>query len=208
MKLDRFGSTFQTTEVHENFCSENFEDPGIENLSEILGVFGGRTFNHGLYRVFLPKQVPSAITSIEGVFPEYRGRLVPFGFDWLGRHFACDRARVQDGQPQVLLLEIGAGEAMEIPASILDFHNIELVDYMNDALAVEFWERWRAQNPTDLSYTECVGYKVPLFLGGDDTLPNLEVIDLNVYVEICGQLRNRVKTLPVGQTIRSFSMQD
>src|SRR5688572_33416999 len=83
MKLDRFGSTFQTTEVHENFCSENFEDPGIENLSEILSVFGGKTFNHGLYRVFLPKQVPSAIKSIEGVFPEYRGRIVPFGFDWL-----------------------------------------------------------------------------------------------------------------------------
>ena len=42
--------------------------------------------------------------------------------------------------------------------------------------------------------TGCVGYKVPLFLGGADVLANLEVIDLSVYVEICGQLRNEART--------------
>jgi hypothetical protein len=57
-----------------------------------------------------------------------------------------------------------------------------------------------------LAFADCVGYKVPLFLGGADGLANLEVIDLSVYVEICGQLRNKVRTLAPGQSIRSVRL--
>jgi hypothetical protein len=31
----------------------------------------------------------------------------------------------------------------------------------------------------------------------------LEVIDLSVYVEVCGQLRNKTRTLQPGQSVRS-----
>jgi hypothetical protein len=106
------------------------------------------------------------------------------------------------------MLEVGVGGAMEIPASVVDFHNIELVEYADDALAVPLWKQWREINPTELAFTECVGYKVPLFLGGADALANLEVLDLSVYVEICGQLRNKTRTLPPGQSIRRVAIDD
>ena len=35
----------------------------------------------------------------------------------------------------------------------------------------------------------CVGYKVPLFLGGADDIGDLELADLDVYWTITGQLR-------------------
>ena len=202
MNLDRFKASFTVTADDSDQASAPSDDFGVEKLGRILDVFGGKTFNHGLYRVLRTEQIPAAKQAMEAVFPEYRGRIVPFAFDWLGRHFASDRARVENGQPQVLMLEVGAGEAMEIPASVLDFHNVELVDYGDDALAAPFWGQWRSHSPTDLRFTDCVGYKVPLFLKGADVLANLEVIDLSVYVEICGQLRNKVRTLPPGQSIR------
>ena len=104
------------------------------------------------------------------------------------------------------VLEVGAGEAMQIPASVADFHNFELVEYANDALSVPFWKRWHEIHPSDLSHSECVGYKVPLFLGGADDLPNLELIDLSVYVEILGQLRHKTRSLAPGQTIARVSI--
>lgn len=208
MSLDRFKAAFTITADNAEQASRPAVDFDIRNLEQILSALGGKTFDHGLYRVLRSDQIQLATQAMEGVFPEYRGRIVPFAFDWLGRHFASDRARVESGEPQVLMLEVGVGEAMEIPASVLDFHNLELVDYADDALAAPFWRQWRSENPTDLAFTDCVGYKVPLFLGGSDVLANLEVIDLSVYVEICGQLRSKVRTLAPGQSIRSIRFGD
>jgi hypothetical protein len=50
-----------------------------------------------------------------------------------------------------------------------------------------------------------VGYRVPLFLGGSDTLENLEVTDLDVYWTICGQLRLAAAQLPEGTAIKGIS---
>ena len=201
MSLERFRSAFKiTANAEEASPSSNF---GVEELGQIFNALGGKTFNNGLYRVFRTDQIAAATQAMERVFPEYRGRIVPFAFDWLGRHFASDQARLENRKPQVLMLEVGAGEAMEIPASVLDFHNVELVDYADDALAAPFWRQWRSQTANDLAFADCVGYKVPLFLGGADALANLEVVDLSVYVEICGQLRNKTRTLARGQSIRN-----
>lgn len=208
MNLDRFKQAFTITGNGTIERSPATVDLDVQNLDWILGDIGGKTFDHGLYRVLRADQIAAAKQAMEVVFPEYRGRIVPFAFDWLGRHFASDFARIENGQPQVLMLEVGAGEAMEIPASVLDFHNVELVEYADDALSVPFWRQWRSLNPADLAFTDCVGYKVPLFLGGSDDLPNLEVIDLSVYVEICGQLRHKARTLAPGQSIHRVTINE
>src|SRR5215475_8962469 len=134
MNLDRFRATFKITADNADQAPQPDADFRVNNLGQISNALGGKTFNHGLYRVLRPDQITAARQAMEGVFPQYRGRIVPFAFDWLGRHFASDRARTENGQPQVLMLEVGAGEAMEIPAPVLDFHNVELVDYTDDAL--------------------------------------------------------------------------
>ena len=167
-----------------------------------LEQLGGKTFRHGLYRVFRGDQIEDATSAIQRVFPEYRENIVAFGYDWLGRHFAIDKRRMEGGRPLVLMLEVGTGQAMQIPVPIMEFHNTELVEYADDALAQKFFQQWRAVHSDPIDSDHCVGYKIPLFLGGSDTLDNLELIDLSVYVEICGQLRNKIKTLPAGQTIK------
>jgi hypothetical protein len=206
MTLTPFTSKFEITADVGNSHDAIPPNCGGSKFLEIIADLGGKTFCDGLYRVLRGDQVLASVEAMEGVFPEFAKRIVPFGYDWLGRHFAVDLGRVESGAPQVLMLEVGAGEAMQIPTSIEDFHNIELVNHSDDALSVPFWKRWRESNSKLLPYSECVGYKVPLFLGGKDDLPNLEIIDLSVYVHICGQLRNKTLSLSAGQSIGRIAM--
>jgi hypothetical protein len=159
---------------------------------ELATEFAGCTFENGLYRVHDAAAGRIAQASIAEAFPDFANRATPFAVDWLGREFAVDAARMTDGEPQVLLLEPGTGEALEIPCGLVDFHNCELVEHRDAALASSFFDAWSRANPERLPIpTEaCVGYRVPLFLGGGDTIDNLELVDREVYWSICAQLRH------------------
>ena len=43
-------------------------------------------------------------------------------------------------------------------------------------------------NSDEIGLEDCVGYKIPLFLGGNDEISNLEITDMEIYWGICGQL--------------------
>lgn len=172
-----------------------------ERLSRIAGYmelaqeFAGVTFDAGLYRIHDTQTGPQALELIAEVFPELAQRACPFAYDWLGRHFAVDDARVVRGQPQVLLLEPGTAAALEIPVSFAAFHDDELIEHADAALAADFFTSWSAHNADALPLLrdQCVGYKVPLFVGGEDTINNLEVNDMDVYWSVCGQLRRQIR---------------
>ena len=74
----------------------------------------------------------------------------------------------------------GPAKILQIPMSFLDFHNSELVDQRAAVVASTFFNEWLAANPDALPLgpDRCVGYRVPLFLGGRDELANLEETDL------------------------------
>ena len=175
---------------------------------ECIRTFGGQTFAHGAYRVFQGGQIEEYRYSLDRAFPGAKKRVVPFAYDWLGRFFAVDLDRKENSKPLLLLVEFGTGEVFEIDEPIIDFHNKSLVNLPDDSLALSFFKKWRNAHPEDIRPSECVGFKIPMFLGGSDELSNLEVIDLSVYVEICGQLRNQTRTMKQGQTIRSIAMVD
>ena len=46
---------------------------------------------------------------------------------------------------------------------------------------------------------ECVGYKVPLFLGGEDSLEKMEVSDMEVYWDMTDQLCEERFVAEVGE---------
>jgi hypothetical protein len=162
----------------------------VAGYSELAGRFAGCTFENGLYRLHDAGTGPQSAGLLAEAFPEFASRACPFAYDWLGSQFALDSGRVQDGEPLVLLLEPGTGEALELPMSFAGFHE-QLHDYREPALAAEFFSSWAQANAHRLPLrpSECVGYRVPLFLGGADALDNLEVSDLDVYWTLCGQLR-------------------
>jgi hypothetical protein len=162
-------------------------EPRAAGITELLSSSGGSSFSDGLYRLFHPAAIRSWTQTVESAFPAYRARIAVFGYDWLGRIFALD-LRSTGAQWSVLMIEPGTGESFEIPASFADFHNIELVDYAADALSKPFFDEWIAGGGERPDLTECIGYRIPLFLGGSDTVENLERTDMDVYWHLHGQL--------------------
>lgn len=171
-------------------------------LTEFFGEFGGGSFGGGLYRVVRPSDANIWDERVQLAFPEFAGHVTCFGFDWLGRVFSVDSRRTEEGRSGVLMLEPGTGEALEVPANLITFHSSELIEFGEAALAISFYDKWRAAGGAAPAYDQCVGYKRPLFLGGADEVENLELSDLDVYWHITGQLIRKTKGLPEGTPVR------
>lgn len=206
MKFNNFTKEFRTgfSERQSVISDElkNLVNNSIGSL-EFLQNYSGTTFNDGLYRIHKTEEIDKWNAIIGEVFPELSKLIVCFGYDWLGRHFALDLRRKKNGEPLIIMLEPGTGDALEIPRTFSTFHEKELIGYQDDALAVKFFNKWtRESGNKSLLINQCVGYKVPLFLGGRDTIENLEVSDMEVYWDICGQLLNKVRNLPPGTPVR------
>ncbi|MEM8708412.1 MAG: T6SS immunity protein Tdi1 domain-containing protein [Actinomycetota bacterium] len=180
------------------------EVPGYEDL---MRSSSGRSFGSGIYRLHSAESGARMHAHISAAFPEWARRAVVFGYDWLGRQFAADFGQRGDDGPLIVLLEPGTGEVLTIPAGFQRFHDIELVDQPDAALAAGFFREWSATQAgaLPLGHDRCVGYEVPLFLGGQDSIENLEEIDLDVYWTVVGQLIARTRGLEPGTPIDGVS---
>jgi hypothetical protein len=173
------------------------------DIMKLVAELGGNSFNDGLYRVVRVSDLDAWASRIGYAFPDFRGRVACFGYDWLGRAFAIDAKRLEGGRPGVVMFEPGTGQALKIPANIETFHDDEIIKFGESALAIDFHLRWRKLSHVTLAYDQCAGYKKPLFLGGVDDIENLEISDIDVYWRIVGQLILKTKGLPVGIPVRT-----
>lgn len=194
--FERFSDSFAVSDGPRPAAS-----PPNATVGAWLDVAGGRTFEGGLYRVHTRASGLASDGLVRAAFPEFAGRLTCFGYDWLGRQFATDEGRGSGDDPEVMMFEPGTGEALEIPVPFSRFHDEELVDYTEEALARSFFEEWRHSGGPSPKFSECVGYRRPLFLGGKDVVENLELSDLDVYWTLMGQLRRQARGLPEGTPI-------
>lgn len=158
-----------------------------ENFVEQLG---GQQFGEGLFTSFSAEQIELWTQIVESAYPGLTGKLKLFGHDWLGRCFAVDVRDTRNGQ--VLMLEIGTGMALEIPCTLEEFLDEEIILNTDACLAKSFYDEWLARGNAPLKHGNCVGYKVPLFLGGEDTCDNLENSDMEVYWSIITQVKSRL----------------
>ena len=171
--------------------------------------FAGCSFEGGLYRVHDELSGPRFLRALSAAFPDFATRAVPFAFDWLGRQFAIDLGRKEHGEPLLLLFEPGTGLALEIPFRFDAFHR-ELDELRETALSAAFFQAWSQTNSDSLPipFESCVGYRVPLFLGGQDGVENLELVDMDVYWHLSGQLLQGTRGVPPGTPIRGVHLGD
>ncbi|ANZ42866.1 hypothetical protein BBK82_19295 [Lentzea guizhouensis] len=168
----------------------------VPGLAELVVLAAGCSFGDGVLRVFTEDEARRAQGLANLMFPEWAPRLRPFAQDWLGRLYALDLHR----GALLLLLEPGSGGVFELDGTIPDLFD-QIVDDPDTFLALDLFTPWRAAHPEPLPTGTCVGFKTPLFLGGDGTVENLEVIDEEVYWSVHGQLWAQVKDLPPGTPI-------
>jgi Domain of unknown function (DUF1851) len=204
---ESFGAAFQHDDKFRRSTDQQASGLFVnEQLRELLICYGGQSFNQGLYRIFSEDDVAGWTKVIVNAFPSFTGRIICFAVDWLGRVFAIDADRLETGHPGVVMFEPGTGEALEIPCNVESFHEAELIQYREEALASTFYEQWRAFGGNAPSSRQCIGYKKPLFLGGADTVSNLEVSDLDVYWTVATQLLQKTKGLPLGTSLNKVSI--
>lgn len=179
-------------------------------LVDVFNALGGVTVEGGLYRIYSPQAALAATAMVEDAMPELRGRIDCFGADWLGCLFALDKARVDGDENLVLILEPGTGDVLDVPVSVRSFHDTELVEFAEAALAVSFYRAWReSSGDTDpLDEQTCVGYSTPLFLGGADDVTNLTRSDMAVYWHLMGELRAATLPLATGTDISSIRVDE
>jgi len=97
---------------------------GNREFQELLKRYEGASFNKGIYRIVRYRDIPHWIDCIASIFPDFSKRIVPFGYDWLGRFFCLDLERIVNSKPLVLLFSGFTDEVMEIPTNIVEFHDI------------------------------------------------------------------------------------
>jgi hypothetical protein len=179
--------------------------PGSE---EFILHNSGLSFNQGLYRIHEMDQMEMWTENVVIAFPGLSGKIICFGYDWLGRHFAVDRGRIQRYPCRILMLDPETGEALENPVSFQEFHQKELVDCTNDTLAEKLHALWLESGGGVPAMSECVGFRLPLCLGGQDTVQNLELTDMDVYWYLCAQIVAQTRDLPAGTIIRRITITD
>ena len=180
----------------------------IPGLDELIARFGGVSFNRGLYRVVRASDLDRWRVRVSLAFPHIGPRVTCFGYDWLGRVFAADPEREEEGHAGVAMFEPGTGEVFEVPGNVGTFHDQELISHGEAALALGFNQAWLSRGGAVPAFAQCIGYKVPLFLGGADDLENLELSDLDVYWDLMGQLIAKTGNLPLGTKIRGVTIED
>lgn len=159
-----------------------------DTYSDFISQLGGKRFGNGLFNSFSADNVVRWSEIVSEAYPDFRDKFQLFGYDWLGRCFGIDLRDSCYGN--VLMFEIGTGDVLEIPCPFKEFLNEEIPLYSDACLAETFFNEWMEYSKETIAYGRCVGYKIPLFLGGEDTIANLENSDMETYWSVVSQIKS------------------
>lgn len=179
-----------------------------EDLRAVIGLLGGKTFESGLYRVYRADQLVPRTQAVSRIFDINRPRAVVFAADWLGRQFAVCDSREPGSRRTVTCVDAGGADGFDTEQTIVEFHTQALVRQASAALAYPFFQEWMGANPSEIPPDKCVGYRIPLFLGGKDDLSNLELMEMGVYWHLCSELWDQVKDLPEGAPVGEITFDE
>lgn len=180
--------------MFSEFLSFFKEKDIVESSNDLYNNFlinlGGRKFGKGLFNSFSIERVQKWTEIVTEAYPEFRNKFKLFGYDWLGRCFGIDLREKTYGE--ILMFEIGTNDVLEIPCTFEKFLNEEIPLYSDACLAESFFREWMDKFGAEIESGRCVGYKVPLFLGGEDIVDNLEDSDMEVYWDVLAQIKKQL----------------
>jgi len=169
-------------------------------LDTLFAECGGASINNGLYRVHTYSSGIAWSEALQQYFSGIGKTILSFGYDWIGRQYA-----IVHGIDNILLMfDPATFESFQIAGSVVDFHNRDLTEDRDATVSENSFKTVLVNlKISELTFQQCIGYKVPLFLGGQDNYDNYEVVDMEVYWDIQYQMYEQVKNLPPGTKISS-----
>lgn len=169
----------------------------IKELSKssfnLIKKFGGQSFEGGLYRIHTFETSLKWMNIVEQSFPAYFGKIVCFGFDWMG----CQYCEDKEDANLIYLFDVASYDVFELEQNVEGFHNYDLIKFKNETLQeIKFKTILKTLEIGEIGFDECLGYNKPLFLGGEDNSNNYEKTNMEVYWELQVQIYNQIKDLP------------
>lgn len=210
MNLKKFLSKFQVDfDIGNAPVPRSIQKRVDDDFLYVIDKLGGKTFNKGIYRVYRGDQIQKFTDIITEQFDAIQDEAFAFASDWMGRQFVIDFTEMDDdGKPTVGQLEPGVPDSCSSDLPIGLFHNQTLFEGETNMLAEELFKDWRKKTKKMVGPDQCVGYTVPLFLGGEEKLDNFELCDLEVYLHLCVKMWKKVKDLPEGTPIGDITLDD
>lgn len=177
------------------------------DLNELFELFNGESFDNGIYRIINFEETDTWSKRIYSVFPSFAGRIIPFGYDWLGRFFCLDLQRLQHSKPLILLFSHFTNEVLEIPEDLLGFHNSILVNQQDEALEAKMFQQFLiCSDLPSIETTQCAELVLPLYLGGIYNIENMKIFDVAASWDICAQLLSQVNSVEEGTNVNKISI--
>ena len=207
----------KSLKVYEKFIEKNhpkglqiaekhyaFADRVNADIKTLFEECGGQSIRQGLYHVYDADTSLRWSEIIGNYFEQYKGRIIPFGYDWAGRQYAMEIVKGDN----ILMFDAATAEQSALSQNIVSFHNYDLVDDIDSFFSENhFYQVLHAMGLTEIKYGSCIGHKVPLFLNGLDAVENYEVVNTEVYWEFQCQIYSQIKNLPPGTKINSIKFE-
>ncbi len=203
--FEYFTDAYSVTHEEVQDSSISFSDSGMQT---IISMFGGKTFNNGIYRIFRAEQVEKATEEVRSLFSNQEEKqtiLGIFGYDWMGRYWGLDKGHRIKGEPEVFIYDFASGILYYLEVGIQDLHNELLVNDPDASLESDFYGTWLEVDSNPIPPNECIGFIKPLFLDGTITLNNLKRMNLDSYIKNQIQLLKSTGELPDGVTVNYLS---
>lgn len=177
---------------------------GVVGYTQLLQEASCLSFENGLYRIIEEANAEGWKKKIYSAYPVYSDRLIPFAYDWLNRIYCLDV-----DSNQCLLVSHITDEVLKIPFGIVHFHNKVLLDNIDEILEPKKLSELLLQSQRSmLRLDECASFEVPLFLGGNYSVQNMKVMDLDVDWEITLQLLSQTRGVKAGTAISAVLKTD
>lgn len=146
-------------------------------------------YNRGLYALLNTSESAAATERISKVFPTAAGNVSAFAADWMGRVFALDATMPDEtGSATVACFDLAEPSSFTTEANFIDFHNRTAVEMTAGLFNLNQFEEWTTSNQPPEDGSTCIGYKVPLFLNGPDSVNNMESTDRLIYWQIVSEM--------------------
>jgi hypothetical protein len=160
-----------------------------------LSGLSGEPTHGGALRFVSPDVRARLMSAIAVGFPD-RATIVPFATGWTGVIFACDP------EGGVVIVDPGWGDLVDTGYILEEW--MRLLPDLAEQVGVDAHQRWVSASHTEIAADACVGFNVPLFLGGREADSNRSVIDMDVYWAITAQV---IAQLTEGDSLAPFTIE-
>jgi hypothetical protein len=207
-KFEEFLKGGFTVIKHDEIFPAQVDDAkkNLSNVADYLKfcfqILGGMSIENGLFRIHTFGSSYVWTEYIYNYFDKYKGKVYPFGYDWMGRQFVVSLS----DRNKIYMLDPATGEDFEMEQSVEGFLNDDVVNYQEETFNKDFFNNLLIDKKQNLGFDQCFGFIKPLFLGGKDEMNNYEVTDMEVYWEFNYQIFLKIRNLPPGAKINEIKI--